>query len=123
MSLSVIGPWTLGGNGPWIMVVPELDAIAVRSMIQTDDGVCQGWSGSGRIWAGPLVTPSGAKTAADAAAASARSTAQGAENGSATQAQNALALLDAQTATLAQLNTVCARLIRYVAANVPRPIQ
>jgi hypothetical protein len=61
------------GDGTFIAPIATLEQLgATRAMITTDDGVCQGYAHTdGRLWPGPLVTPTSAKIAADAAAVTA----------------------------------------------------
>jgi hypothetical protein len=88
------------------------------SMSDGDGGIWHGYQkGDGSlvpVWevvAG--ATSQAAQTAAQAAVASAVTT----ENNRATTVQNALALLDAGTATMAQVQTILATIIRYVGSQ------
>jgi hypothetical protein len=70
MALSKLRDYVLGTDGAFVAPIATLESLgATRAMITTDDGVCQGYAHSdGRLWPGPLVTPTTAKANADAAA-------------------------------------------------------
>jgi hypothetical protein len=61
-------------DGTFAAVISLFEDPAFRKvLVTTDDGTCQGYEriADGRLWPGPLVTPTPAKLAADAAAAAA----------------------------------------------------
>jgi hypothetical protein len=77
MAITKLRDWTVGTDGAFRCPVQTLEDLgATRAMLTTDDGVCQGYAHptDARLWCGPLVTPTGAKVTADAAAVTAAAT-------------------------------------------------
>lgn len=70
MSLLKLRDFNPGTDGTFIAPIATLEGLgATRALLTTDDGVCQGYAhADGRLWPGPLVTPTPAKASADAAA-------------------------------------------------------
>ena len=76
MALSKLRDFNPGSDGTFKCPVVTLEGLgATRALLTTDDGVCQGYAHTdGRLWAGPLVTPTPAKLTADATATTAAAT-------------------------------------------------
>lgn len=73
MSLVKLRDFVPATDGTFIAPIATLEQLdATRALLTTDDGTCQGYAhADGRLWAGPLVTRTPAKIAADAATATA----------------------------------------------------
>lgn len=110
MALVKLRDFVPATDGTFVCPVTTLEQLgATRALLTTDDGVCQGYCHrDGRLWAGPLVTPSADKRKRDLEHAQVHALEQADVQAAGLRRQQLLSLLKAGKASVAEIQEALA---------------